>query len=143
MASRSLSSCRNSGFTLLEVMIAVSIMAIALTALLGSQSQSVSLANEAKFFTTASLLGKAKMAELELLDPTQLRNDNGDFGDDFSGYQWEVELSDLSLEDFGDFGDFSNYLKRVDLTVFWGTEGRQQMRFSLRHYFFEQGEEDG
>jgi prepilin-type N-terminal cleavage/methylation domain-containing protein len=35
----------NKGFTLLEVMIAVALIAIALTTLLGSQSQSVSFAN--------------------------------------------------------------------------------------------------
>ncbi|NIP42655.1 MAG: type II secretion system protein, partial [Gammaproteobacteria bacterium] len=43
----------NKGFTLLEVMIAVALIAIALTTLLGSQSQSVSFANSAKFETMA------------------------------------------------------------------------------------------
>ena len=37
----------HSGFTLLEVMVSVAIIAIALVAALGSQSQSVSLASEA------------------------------------------------------------------------------------------------
>jgi prepilin-type N-terminal cleavage/methylation domain-containing protein len=49
------------GFTLLEVMVAMSIIAIALTAVLGSQSQSVSLASEAKFNTTAPLLAQSKI----------------------------------------------------------------------------------
>jgi general secretion pathway protein I len=131
-----------SGFTLLEVMIAVAVLAIALTTLLGSQSQSISLANEAKFFTTASLLGKGKMAELELAESDELKDDSGDFGEDFPGYGWEVEVNDFSLGDFGDLDDFSDHLKQVDLTVFWGTEGRRQFRFFLRHYFFEHGEED-
>ncbi len=133
---------RNSGFTLLEVMIAVAVMAISLTTLLGSQSQSISLANEARFYTTAALLGKARMAELELAGVGNLQSDGGDFGDDFPGYGWEVEVSDLFLEGFGDLGDFSTYLKQVDLVVFWGTEGRRQFQFFVRHYFFEHGEED-
>ena len=62
-------SRENSGFTLLEVMIAMAIIAIALVAVFGSQSQSLSLANEAKFSTTAALLAQSKMAEIETLNP--------------------------------------------------------------------------
>ncbi|MBW2502754.1 MAG: type II secretion system protein, partial [Deltaproteobacteria bacterium] len=39
------------GFTLLEVLVAVALIAVALTTLLVSQSQTVSLANDAKFET--------------------------------------------------------------------------------------------
>jgi general secretion pathway protein I len=52
----------NRGFTLLEVMIAVALIAIALTTLLGSQSQSVSFANSAKFETMAALLAVVILA---------------------------------------------------------------------------------
>jgi general secretion pathway protein I len=55
-------NCR--GFTLLEVMVALAVIAIGLTALLGSHSQSVSLATEAKFNTTVALLAQQKMTEL-------------------------------------------------------------------------------
>jgi general secretion pathway protein I len=51
----------NRGFTLLEVMVAIALIAIALTAVLGSQSQSVSLAGEARFNTTATLLAQSKI----------------------------------------------------------------------------------
>ena len=54
------------GFTLLEVMVAISILAIALVAVFGSQSQSLSLANEAKFNTTAPFLAQSKMANDKL-----------------------------------------------------------------------------
>ena len=50
---------RVEGFTLLEVMVAMAIIAIAMTAVLNSQSQSISLASEAKFSTTAALLARA------------------------------------------------------------------------------------
>ena len=55
------------GFTLLEVMIALAVISIALMALLGSQSQGLSLANESRFNTTASLLAQGKMAEIEAI----------------------------------------------------------------------------
>jgi len=53
------------GFTLMEVMIAMAILAITLVAVFQSQSQSVSMATEVRFLTTASLLAQGKMAEID------------------------------------------------------------------------------
>jgi len=105
------------GFTLLEVMIAVAVIAIALTALLGSQSQSVSFANSAKFETMAALLAQKKMSEIIIQDPASLTDANGDFGDDYPGYTWEATVSDVSMEGVE---SISKYLKQIDLTVAWG-----------------------
>ena len=80
---------RPPGFTLLEVMIAVAIMSMALVAAIGSQSQSVSLATQAKFFTTATFLAQSKMADLEAKAPDNLSSDAGVF-EDFPGYRWEI-----------------------------------------------------
>jgi len=107
----------NKGFTLLEVMIAVAILAIALTTLLGSQSQSVSFANSAKFETMAALLAQSKMSEITTRKPDELTNDSGDFGDDYQGYNWEVVVSDIAITGLDNISD---YLKQVDLTVTWG-----------------------
>jgi len=107
----------NKGFTLLEVMIAVALIAIALTTLLGSQSQSVSFANSAKFETMAALLAQSKMSEITVQKPDELTNDSGDFGDDYPGYAWEVNVSDIVIPGMDNISD---YLKQVDLTVTWG-----------------------
>ncbi len=122
---------RNPGFTLLEVMVAMSIIAIALTALLASQSQSISIAGEAKFSTTAALLAQSKMAEIETKTEDELIYDSGDFGNDFPDYSWEMDVRDVI---FTDEEEFTDYLKQVDLTVYWG-EGRQY-QYSLRLYHF-------
>ena len=108
---------KSSGFTLLEVMIATAIVAIALVAALGSQSQSVSLANEAKLTTTAAFLVQSKMAELETIDVEELVSDAGDFGEDFPDYRWESEVSDVTVEGFETLTD---HVKRITLTVYWG-----------------------
>ena len=63
---------RDQGFTLLEVMVAMAIIAIAMTAVLNSQSQSISLASEAKFSTTATLLAQMKIAEMSRGKPQDL-----------------------------------------------------------------------
>ena len=118
----------NKGFTLLEVMVAVALIAIALTTLLGSQSQSVSFANSAKFETMAALLAQSKMSEIEMLDKENLNSDSGDFGDDYPGYAWEVTVSDISIEGVDNISD---YLKQVDLTVTWGV-----FSYSVRMYHY-------
>ena len=119
------------GFTLLEVMIAVALIAIALTTLLGSQSQSVSFANSAKFETMAALLAQSKMSEITMQEADSLSNDSGDFGDDYPGYAWEATVSDISIEGVDSISD---YLKQVDLTVSWGV-----FNYNLRlfHYVAE------
>jgi general secretion pathway protein I len=117
-----------SGFTLLEVMIATAIIAIALVAALGSQSQSVSLASEAKFATTVAFLAQKKMAELEVQDPKDLRSDSGDFGEDFPGYRWESEVDDATLEGSEKISD---HVKKIGLTVYWAGGGGYRYRLTL------------
>ena len=119
------------GFTLLEVMVAMAIIAIALTAVLGSQSQSLSLASEAKFNTTAALLAQSKMAEIEAEKPEDLTSDSGDFGEDYPGYRWDKSVDDVT---FDEPEGVSDYLKRIDLIISW--EEREQYEYRLRLYKF-------
>ncbi|MGB0678154.1 MAG: type IV pilus modification PilV family protein [Polyangiales bacterium] len=53
------------GFTLLEVMVAVAILSIALTAIFSSQVGAVKTAYRARHMGTAALLARCKMGELE------------------------------------------------------------------------------
>ena len=119
------------GFTLLEVMVAMSIIAIAMTAVLNSQSQSVSLASEAKFSTTAALLARSKMAETEWGNRLDLASDSGDFEEDFPGYTWQVTVEDVSM-DLPE--NVSNHLKEMTVIISWGEEG--VYRYQLKAYRF-------
>ena len=95
------------GFTLMEVMIAMAILAIALVAVFRSQSQSIAMLSEERFLTTASLLAQGKMADMERANPQDLGDANGDFGEDFPDYRWQVEVKDTALQ----------YLKKIDVIV--------------------------
>lgn len=106
------------GFTLLEVMIAVAVLAITLTVLFGSQSQSLSLAAEAKFNTKATFLAELKMAELES-GITELQNDEGDFGEEYPAFGWKVEVEDADLSTPEYLEDLDDSIKRVTLTILW------------------------
>lgn len=105
------------GFTLLEVLIAIAIIAIALTSLFSSQSSSLSLAIEAKFNTTSTLLAREIVAEYES-GVRPFVGDEGDFGEEFAGYTWQAEVEEASFEQL-DLGGGDRPLYRVDLTISW------------------------
>ncbi len=128
----------NRAFTLLEVMIAVSIIAIALVALFGSQSKSLSHATEANFDIVAPMLASGKMAELEGASVAP-GNDEGDFGEDFQGYTWKIETENAAfdgIDALSNLAKMENPLKKVELTVLWtGTK----FSYTLTYYGRWQG----
>ena len=111
--------CR--GFTLLEVMIALAILAIAMTSLFGSQSQALSLAIEAKFNGAASFLAQEKLAEYDA-GIVEIISGEGDFGEGFPGFGWKTEVSDAELDGFDGLAELDRGLKRIDLTISWEEE---------------------
>ena len=56
---------RHAGFTLLEVMVAVAILALSLTAIFSSQVGAMRTAARSRHINTATLLARCKMGELE------------------------------------------------------------------------------
>ncbi len=99
-------------------MIAIAVLAISLTVIYGSQSQSVSLATESKFNTIAALLQNLKVAELEsgIVD---LRDDEGDFGEDYPNFRWKIEIDDVDFGDAEFFEELDRSFRRVRITVSW------------------------
>jgi general secretion pathway protein I len=91
----------------MEVMIAMAILAISLVAVYQSQSQSLSMAAGSRFLTTASLLAQSRMAEIDAADPRGVAAGNGDFGEDFPDYHWQVEIEETEIA----------VLKKIILTV--------------------------
>ncbi|MBW2558256.1 MAG: type II secretion system minor pseudopilin GspI [Deltaproteobacteria bacterium] len=94
---------KKNGFTLLEVMIAMAILATTLVVVFQSQSQSISMANSARFETTAALLAQSKLAEIEAANSKDVTSDSGDFGDDFSDYSWQVDVTETDFEQLKKF----------------------------------------
>ncbi len=121
----------DAGFTLLEVMIAVVILAIGLTTLFGSQSQSVSLAGLAKFNTIAPQLAQLKLSELKIQEE-EITTDNGDFEDGFEDYSWAVEVDEPSLGDSDILSEIAENLQKVTLTISYAENSHQ---FIIESYF--------
>jgi len=78
--------CAN-GFTLLEVLIAVAILALALPILLGLRNWDLNLYSKAGDITAATLLAQEKLVEAELSPQFPIGETSGDFKNAPLGYQ--------------------------------------------------------
>ena len=116
------------GFTLLEVMVAMAIMAIVLVSVYRMHSQTLSMNSANRFYTQAPMLAQSKLAELETSSAQIIAGDSGDFGDKFPGYRWNVAVEDVAVDLLG---EISNDLKRIDLTV---SLNGNEFTYSLRTY---------
>ena len=123
------------GFSLIEVMVAMSIIAIAFTAALSLQSRGFYLAGEAKFNTTASMLAQKRVAEIVSGKIEDITDFSGDFGDDFAGYYWEVTIED---KDFSGMG-IPNNLKQINLKISRGEDEKYQYHLRLYRFFLDKG----
>jgi general secretion pathway protein I len=119
------------GFTLLEVMIALAVMAIVLVSVYRMHSQSLTMNTAARFYTQAPILAQGKIAELEALSSGAFPENSGDFGEQFPGYSWKTSLADITSEILGEVAED---LKRVDITV---SLNENQFVYSLRTYRFQ------
>ncbi len=111
---RLLSSCR--GFTLLEVMIAVSIIALVFVSIFRMQSGTIRLAEAGTFNTLAPVLANQVLLEMEQDLEDQTRS-SGEFEGRYSGYKWASEVSDnlLDLEFIDE--DYSKGFKKITLRI--------------------------
>ena len=109
------------GFTLLEVMVAVAILAMVLVTLLGVKNRSTEDVMLADHITTATLLAKRKMTEMLVTAGTGAvvqKEDEGEFPEeDFKGYAWKVTISPSELE---------KTLMEVRVVVLWKEGARQE-----------------
>ena len=90
--------CFYAGFTLLEVLVAVAILAIAMVAILKANVQSLDKLTRSRETTTASLLAASKLAEVEAAGVANWNELRGDFAEDYPDYTWEVETSSTEVE---------------------------------------------
>ena len=119
-------SCR--GFTLLEIMVAVAIMAIVLVSVYKLHAQTISMNGSARFYTTAPLLAQRTVAEIQAFPDRRQAAVDDDFGDEFPGYNRRVLIDDVGADIFGSAAkDF----KKIDVTVSFN---HNEFVYTLRTY---------
>ncbi len=105
---------RATGFTLLEVMVAMAIMAIVLVSVYRMHAQTLAMNTANRFYTQAPMLAQGKLAQLATGSSEIIAGDSGDLGEKFPGYSWSVAVEEVSSEALGEVADD---LKQIDLTV--------------------------
>jgi general secretion pathway protein I len=120
------------GFTLLEIMVAISIIAIVLVSVYRMHAQTISMNYAVRFYATAPLLAQLKIAELETINMEDQTDDSGDFGNEFPGYRWDIVIDDVESETFG---DITEDLKEIDVVVSFNND---EFTYNLRTYRFIQ-----
>lgn len=92
----------NSGFTLLEVLVAMAVLAVALVCLLGLHNRSLLLSMRAQRLSTATLLVQEMLTRTQLEGESALRVTAGDFAELHPGqypeFRWYRTLRPTQLE---------------------------------------------
>ena len=109
------------GFTLLEVMVSLSIIAIALLAIYGNFSHTLALNIEQKFNAVAPLLAARVLADFESRSADEMVDESGAFGVEFAGFVWKVTVESLPSETLG---EISKDLHSIDVVVSFNGDER-------------------
>jgi len=104
------------GFTLLEVMIALAIVAVALVALLGLETRSIEVSARQQILTRATLLAQERLAEIESAATVDAAETSGVFAPPFAEFRWQVQFVATPLPQ----------VRQVEMTVAWGESKRNE-----------------
>jgi len=119
----------NHGFTFLEIMVALSIIAITLTTIFKMHCQTVSMSFSAMFYSTAPLLAQEKLSELETMSISDMSSDSGNFDDPFNAYTWSVDIHDPDETQFPE--GVAKNLKKIDVAV---SSESHQLTYTIQTY---------
>ncbi len=148
------------GFTLLEVLVALVILASGIIVLNSAWSGNTLRIRKANLYQNVSTLLERKMIELEAKYSAKPYNEipeeeEGDFGEDFPLYRWKLQTRDMELPDLtsaltppGEALDenlrtmiktmtesIAKSVKEMKVSVFVKAKGGKEVEFSLTTYF--------
>jgi general secretion pathway protein I len=113
------------GFTLLEVLVALAVLAVALVSLLGLQNRNLLLSMQAERLSTGTLLVREMLTRTQLEGPDAARVTSGDFADFHPGqypeFRWHRTVRPAPLEG----------LWELRVSVTWGERADEQAELTL------------
>ncbi len=118
---------RDGGFTLLEILVAMAILASILPAVMIVFTTSARSRSESEHETTAAYLLRDKLSEMEAIGQPEEGEEQGTFGEN-SRYEWSSTVSATKTEELYD----------VVVRVQWLEAGRQR-ELAIRTYMVSSG----
>ena len=106
------------GFTLVEILVTLAILAAVLPALLQAFASAARNQGLSDNSTTALYLLKFRMAEIEMNGYPDVGEENGEFGEN-TRYRWRSVVEDIESEDVEN-------IRRVQVTVLWIHRNRER-----------------
>ncbi len=148
-----------SGFTLIEVLIALLILAFSMTVLMESWGGSLRGIKKARTYSIVTMLLQRKVTEFELLNKDKTSDEikeeeHGDFGKEYPEYSWEIksqafvfpnifpmpkggkenQLTDKIIKTMTEY--FEKAIKEVNVTVIY-KPGKKTLRYTVTTLFVD------
>ena len=117
------------GFTLIEVIVALTIIAYAFVGLLGLHNRNIAMVADDQDLTRATLLARQFITEMELTEFPEIGVRRGEFGNS-PGFIWEADVQETELP----------AVRRVTLRVIW--DERNPNACELVYYIRDRREPD-
>lgn len=112
------STTREDGFTLVEILVTLTVLSIALPVLMYSFRNAAHGQALSENQTTAVYLLKFRMAEIELGGYPDIGEDDGEFGDN-SRFSWHSSVQDVTSDEIEN-------LRRITVTIMWQELGKEK-----------------
>lgn len=109
---------RRGGFTFIELLATMAMLAIALPSIMDGISLSLATANFARSQAQAASLCQSKLQELLAAGQWQQAQQSGDCGEEYPGFSWTATVSGWTGAT-NDSSSTSGALQQLDVNVFW------------------------
>jgi len=114
------------GFTLLEIMVALTVLSISLVVLLGLRNKDIALAAHARELTEATLLARQKVTDITITGFPNLGEETGDFGEEAPKYRWRQEVRPTPFE----------AIRELSVQVIW-ENNKEERSVNFTSYLFD------
>jgi len=121
------------GFTLIEVMAAVVVLAVGISGIMAFMARATRVITDARNATIQACLARDVMVNVENLywrKQSDKVRESDNFGSEFPGYRYEVRVTE-------DIDEEVKALTHVDVTVYRATSGGSESAFTLSTYLLD------
>lgn len=87
---------KDEGFTLLEIVISLGLIAVALLVVFHLQAQNLDLQSEAQFMTISKGLLQDRMSQIASRETLSAGSSTGEMGEDFPDFTYREEISEVA-----------------------------------------------